>query len=88
MGPSRPLGIVHFDPAQVQHCVKRPFEAHIFWTMLAMESQKSGRRQSKQREHKRLSWSNVPQTQYAMNPGSRNNKSFLILNKANLFALK
>ena len=79
-GPACPLGTARFDPAQEDNCVERSYKARNFRTMPAIRGvAKSGRRQSIQRKHKRLTW-----IYCTINTGGflERNKSFLILLKA------
>ena len=85
LGHSCPLEIARFDSVQEKHCVERTYKLRKFWTVSAMESQKTAKGSQNREEINDSCWFIALQTQLSFFPGSRNKWSFLILNKAKYF---
>ena len=85
LGHSCPLEIARFYPVQEKHCVERTYKLRKFWTVSAMESQKTAKGSQNREEINDSCGFIALQTQLSFFPGSRNKWSFLILNKAKYF---
>ena len=85
LGHSCPLEIARFDSVQEKHCVERTYKLRKFWTVSAMESQKTAKGSQNREEISDSCGFIALQTQLSFFPGSRNKWSFLILNKAKYF---